>query len=306
MTQTDSLRSPLPDPPGGRSAGSGGADSPPGPSLPAAIDSHTHLYFDRFDEDRPAVIARARASGFIHALNIGIDLETSERSIALAEEYPGFCFAAIGLHPNEANVSPSELSSIVETLAEWVATNEGAVRAIGEIGLDTYWDRTPIEAQERAFIAQLDLARRTGRPVVIHCREAWPRTLSIVEEEGTGVRGVFHCFGGTPDDARRALELGWYVSFAGNVSYPKAEGLRSAARAVPLDRILLETDAPFLAPQPKRGKRNEPAFALYTADTLAELHSVPRAQILAATTGNSRALFGLPPIGIAPGDPASP
>jgi TatD DNase family protein len=167
------------------------------------------------------------------------------------------------------------------------------VVGIGEIGLDYYWKEVSPADQERAFIAQLDIARRRKLPVVIHCREAWPDTLSVIETHGDGVVGVFHCFGGTVDEAQRALDLGWYVSFAGNLTYPKAQDLRDAAAIVPLDRLLLETDSPFLAPQPKRGKRNEPVHSLHTADELARVHSTDRKTVLSATTANSRGLFRL-------------
>ena len=262
--------------------------------MPTAIDSHAHLYFDSFEGDLDAVVARARDGGFAAVLNIGIDLATSRACIGLAERFTGFCYAAVGLHPNEARVSAALLDEIVAELEALVAAHGAAVRAIGEIGLDRYRDRASDEEQERAFIAQIALARRTSRAVVIHCREAWPRTLEIIAAEAAGVRGVFHCFGGTAAEAARAVELGWCVSFAGNVTYPKAAELRAAAREVPLERLLLETDAPFLAPQPVRGKRNEPLFALHTADTLAAVYGVGRAEILAATTRNARELFAIP------------
>ena len=263
-------------------------------SAPHAIDTHAHLYRKEFDSDRAAVIERARTRGFLHVINIGCDVESSKKCIDLAHEYPGFCYATVGLHPNEATMSPSELDSVVQALEVMVAEHDDVVRAIGEIGLDTFRDWAPIEDQERAFIAQLDLARRTQRPVVIHCREAWPRTLEIIAAEGAGVTGVFHCFGGTPAEAVRAIELDWYVSFAGNVSYPKAQNLRDAAKEVPLDRTLLETDSPFLAPQPKRGKRNEPVFSLDTAETLASVLEIELDEVLARTTANARRLFSLP------------
>ena len=261
--------------------------------MTAAIDTHAHLYFDKFDDDRDAVIERARTRGFVAVINIGCDVATSQQCLDLAAEYPGFCYAAVGLHPNEAKMPESELASVVSKLEEMVAAHPKEVRAIGEIGLDTYWDRAPIEDQERAFIAQIELARRTERPIVIHCREAWPRTLEIIAAEAEGLTGVFHCFGGTPAEARRAVEIGWCVSFAGNVSYPKAQDLRDAAHEVPLDRMLLETDSPFLAPQPKRGKRNEPVYSLMTAETLSAVKQVEIDEVLAATTENARRLFGI-------------
>jgi len=262
--------------------------------MTAAIDTHAHLYFDKFDADRDAVIERARTRGFRHVINIGCDVATSMQCLELAAAYPGFCYAAVGLHPNEAKVSEAELDDILAALEGMVEAHPAAVRAIGEIGLDTYWDRAPIEDQERAFRAQIELARRTERPIVNHCRDAWPETLAIIADAADGLCGVFHCFGGTPAEAVRAVELGWFVSFAGNVSYPKAQPLRDAAREVPLERLLLETDSPFLAPQPKRGQRNEPVYSLHTAATLAEVKETDLDTILSTTTANARRLFQLP------------
>ena len=262
--------------------------------MSTAIDTHAHLYFDKFDDDRPAVIERARTRGFLHVLNIGCDVPTSQACLDLAAEYPGFCYAAVGLHPNSSKMPAAELEKVVATLEQMVADHPAEVRAIGEIGLDTYWDDAPIEDQKRAFVAQIELARRTERPIVIHCREAWPETLEIIAAEASDLTGVFHCFGGTPAEAIKAVELGWCVSFAGNVSYPKAQPLRDAAKEVPLDRILLETDSPFLAPQPKRGTRNEPVYSLYTAETIAEVLGTEVSAVLEATTANARRLFQFP------------
>lgn len=259
----------------------------------AAIDSHAHLYFDRFDDDRPQVIERAREAGFVAIINIGIDVDTSKAVIALAHEYPGFCHAVVGLHPNSSALEDRALATTLATIEELATSESKVVVGIGEIGLDYHWDDATPQQQERAFVAQLDIARRLGLPVVIHCREAWSDTLDVIDNDGDGVRGVFHCFSGTVAEAKRAIDLGWCVSFAGNVTYPKATGLREAAAVVPLDRLLLETDSPFLAPQPQRGKRNEPLHSLHTADDLAKVHSTDRKTILEATTATSRRLFRL-------------
>ena len=262
--------------------------------MPAnAIDSHAHLYFDRFDEDRDQVIQRARDAGFISIINIGIDLETSEKVISLAEEYPGFCHAAVGIHPTHSQFSTDELNSTLDAIDRLCERHPQEIVAIGEIGLDYYWKDVSPEVQKPAFIAQLDLARRRQLPVVIHCREAWSDTLDVISENGEGVTGVFHCFGGTVEEARRAIDLGWYVSFAGNVTYPKAQNLRDAATIVPSDRLLLETDSPFLAPQPVRGKRNEPVHSLHTAEALARVRKVGKNELISATTENCQRLFGL-------------
>ncbi|MEM7260726.1 MAG: TatD family hydrolase [Planctomycetota bacterium] len=257
----------------------------------AYIDSHAHLYFDRFDEDRDEVLARAREAGFRHIINVSIDLESCRAAIALATENPGFCYATIGLHPTETEISDDALESMVSTFTELQKQHRSSIVAVGEIGFDFYWDKATPERQELAFRRQLRLAEELSLPVIIHCRDAWPKTLEVVAEYADRVPGVFHCFGGTPEEATRAVELGWYVSFAGNVSFPKAQDLRDAAAVVPIDRLLLETDAPFLAAQPVRGKRNEPVYALHTAATLAEIHGRSVEELGARTTENAERLF---------------
>ncbi|MDE0961435.1 MAG: TatD family hydrolase [Planctomycetota bacterium] len=262
--------------------------------MPAeAIDSHAHLYFDRFNDDRDEVIQRAKDAGFVSIINIAVDEATSRQVIELAVENPGFCHAVVGVHPTHSGMPPTDLQDALRSIEDLCDQHPQQVVGIGEIGIDYYWKEVSPEDQERAFIAQLKIARRRNLPVVIHCREAWPETLAVIEKHGTGVTGVFHCFGGTVLEAQRALDLGWYVSFAGNVTYPKAQKLRDAAAIVPLDRLLLETDSPFLAPQPKRGKRNEPVHSLHTADELARVHGTHRRSVLEATTANSRKLFRL-------------
>ncbi len=258
------------------------------------IDSHAHLYFDRFDSDRAAVIARARAAGFGGVINIGIDLATTRKAIDLAAAYPGFCWASAGIHPTESEMSAEELRGTLDALRELVSANADSVRAIGEIGLDYHWDRATPAAQARAFHAQLELAEDLELPAIIHCRDAMADTLAIVAVHAARVRGVFHCFAGGPAEAQRAQALGWYVSFAGNVTFPKARELHEAARAVAPERLLLETDAPFLAPQPVRGQRNEPAFALHILRWLADLHAIDSAALGATTRDNARTLFALP------------
>jgi TatD DNase family protein len=258
-----------------------------------AIDSHAHLYFDRFDDDRDEVIERARDAGFVSIVNIAVDEQTSLEVIELAKQYPGFCHGVVGVHPTHSGMSASELETTLGNIETLCDEHSQQIVGIGEIGLDYYWKDVSPEDQERAFIAQLDIARRRDLPVVIHCREAWSDTLDIIDRNGDGVTGVFHCFSGTVDEAGRAIGLGWCVSFAGNLTYPKAQDLRDAAAVVPLDRLLLETDSPFLSPQPVRGQRNEPMHSLHTADELARVHSTDRKTVLTATTSNSRSLFRL-------------
>ncbi len=258
------------------------------------IDTHAHLYFDRFDEDRGAMIQRAQDAGFARIINVSIDVESCRAAIDLGRQYPGLCYASVGLHPTETEISDAELEEVVATLKGMADDAPEIVVAVGEIGFDYYWDKATPARQEVAFRRQLALAEELGLPVIIHCRDAWADTLAVIADVSDRVPGVFHCFGGTVEEAKRALELGWYVSFAGNVSFPKAQNLRDAAEIVPLDRLLLETDAPFLAPQPVRGKRNESAFALHTAATLAEIHGTTVEALGAATTANAERLFPFP------------
>lgn len=253
------------------------------------IDSHAHLYFDRFDVDREEVIERARAAGVTEIINIGIDLATSQRCAQMTLEHHGF-HATVGLHPTTV---VERLEEDVEALRSLVASRSARIVAIGEIGLDYYWKDVSPEDQAPKLRAQLALARDLGLPVVFHCRDALEELFDILEAEPAMPGGVFHCFGGDAGQAGRALRLGFHVSFAGNVTYPKARTLQEAARAVPLERLLLETDAPFLPPQPRRGKRNEPSFLPLTRDFLALLKGVSPDELEAVTTETTRRLFGI-------------
>ncbi len=255
------------------------------------IDSHAHLYFDKYAEDLDDVLTRAQDAGCIGVINIGIDPDSTDRALGLARRYPNFCYATAGLHPTSSQVPAEALRSFIETIER--LGREKSIVAIGEIGFDFYWDDATPEKQEAAFRAQLDLAARLELPVVIHCREAWPQTLSVVEEYSGRVRGVFHCFGGNREELGRAPAVGWFVSFAGNVTFPKAEELREVAAEAPLERILLETDSPFLAAQAVRGKRNEPAYLPHTAQVLAEVLDLTPSELFEAALDNTTQLFGL-------------
>jgi TatD DNase family protein len=252
------------------------------------VDSHCHLDDARFDPDREAVIERARAAGVETMLAVGTgsgppDLEAG---IRLADAHPGM-HASVGVHPHDAaKAAPETFDRLRELLAH------AKVVAIGEIGLDYHYNFSPPEVQREVFARQLEIARAAGVPVIIHTREAWPDTLRLLEEAGAG-SGIMHCFSGGPQEAEQVLALGFYVSFAGVVTFPKALRVQAAARMVPLDRLLIETDAPYLAPVPHRGKRNEPAFVVETARKVAELRAAAVEEIAAATTGNFRRLFGL-------------
>jgi TatD DNase family protein len=251
-------------------------------------DSHCHLDDAQFDPDRDAVIERARAAGVETLLAVGTgkgppDLEAG---IRLAGAYPGM-YATVGVHPHDAGKAvPQTFERLRELLSH------PKVLAIGEIGLDYHYDFSPRETQREVFARQLAMARDAAKPVIVHTREAWDDTMRLLKEAGAA-RGILHCFSGGPEEAEQALGLGFHISFAGVVTFPKALRLQAAARMVPLDRLLVETDAPYLAPVPKRGKRNEPAFVVETARKLAELRGVTLAEIASATTENFRRLFGL-------------
>ncbi len=251
------------------------------------IDTHAHLYFQQFEDDRDEAIQRAFAAGVKKIINIGIDPETCRQSIALAEKYDGL-FAVVGIHPNDAGLwNETTRAQIIE----W--RRHPKVVAIGEIGLDFYWEKTPVAVQETVFRQQIRLAKELGLPIVIHNREAGPEILNVLKSEGVaGLTGVFHCFSETPEIAAEILELGFYISFTGNLTFKKS-ALPQVAKLIPVERLLLETDCPFLSPEPKRGRRNEPAHVVHIAQKLAELKELPFDDIARATTANALRLFGL-------------
>jgi TatD DNase family protein len=252
------------------------------------IDSHCHLDSDQFDEDREQVIDRAQAAGVTHLLAIGTgngppDLEAA---IRLADRYP-FFYATVGVHPHDASKSTDKVLKNLSDLAQ-----HKKVVAVGEIGLDYHYDFSPRETQLQVFISQINIAKSAQKPIVIHTREAWDDTISALRAHWNPARGgIMHCFSGNPEQAQQALDLGFYLSFGGIVTFPKAIDIQESARLCPADRILIETDAPYLAPVPKRGKRNEPAFMVETAKKLASLRNVPVEEIAATTTANFHRLF---------------
>lgn len=254
------------------------------------IDTHAHLFDSRFAQDLPAALARAAAAGLERVICLGIDLESSRQSVALANAHP-LVVAAVGIQPNHtAEARPGDWDAVVQ-----LAEREPRVVAVGETGLDRYWDRAPFELQEAHFAAHMALARRLDKPFVIHCREAEADVVKALRAEAANgpIRAVMHSFSGDAATAAACLELGLYVSFAGMVTYPTAQNLRDVAKEVPLDRLLVETDCPYLAPQPVRGKRNEPAFVAHTAALLAQVKGVSAAELEHHTTRNAKALFGL-------------
>ncbi len=255
------------------------------------VDSHCHLNHQQFDDDLVTAITRAESSGVAQMVVVGFDVDSSERAVELAESYPSL-YAAVAVHPHDAK----NYDSAAELRILELARSERVV-AIGEIGLDFHYDFSEREAQYAAFRSQLALAAELELTVIIHCREAYPETLEVLEEGlSRESGGVMHCWAGNSEDARRALALGMYLGFGGVVTFKNADSVREVLAATPLDRILLETDAPYLAPVPYRGKRNEPSYIPLIAQRVAEELGSDLSVIERATTENALRLFtGIPP-----------
>jgi TatD DNase family protein len=251
------------------------------------IDSHTHLDLCAHEDPQLAaeIVARAGAAGVQRMLTIGIDGASCRAALAAAESFPQV-YAAIGRHPNEAR--GFDEAHLAELRA--LAAHERCV-AIGESGLDFYREYAPPADQERAFLAQIELARETGKPLVIHTRAAEQRTIEILRAEAQGLEVVLHCFS-MPERLNECVQAGWWISFAGNVTYPSARDLADAAERVPSERLLVETDAPYLAPQAFRGKPNEPAYVVHTAEFVAQRRGVAREELEEVLERNSAHLFG--------------
>jgi len=252
------------------------------------IDTHCHVHDKKFDDDRDAVISRARAAGVTAMITVGEDLDDSRRAAEIARAYD--LRVAAGVHPHEARNAPRSLAAELLPIL-----NEENVIAIGETGLDYYYDFSPRDVQADVLRAQLDVALETEMPVVFHQRDAFEDFTNILRQHWKrGMRGVVHCFTGTPEQARTYIdEFGLLLGIGGVLTFPNAQGLRDAVCEVGLDWIVLETDCPYLAPVPKRGKRNEPAFVAYTAARVAELLGVSVADVTARTGVNAVNLFGL-------------
>jgi TatD DNase family protein len=256
---------------------------------PPLVDSHCHLAFQAFDPDREAVIARAREAGLVGCVAVAVDAASAEAARALARRHPGWLVATAGLHPTEEAVAdPDELQAVEALLAS------GDFAAVGETGLDAHHDCAPLEVQEHSLTRHLELSLELDLPVVLHCREAFaPMARALLPFRGRPLRGVLHCFTGCEDDLAPLLEAGLHIGVGGIATYKRNDALRAAVRAVPRERLLLETDAPWLAPQAVRGKRNEPAYVAHTAAFLADDLGLPLEELAATTTANARALFGL-------------
>lgn len=252
------------------------------------IDTHAHLDFPEFVHELEAVLERARQASVTEVVTIGIDVASSRRAVELAQSHPGI-YATVGIHPHGAAPLGEEQVRTLESLA-----GEERVVAIGEIGLDFYRDRQPRPVQRRCLRQQLEVACKTRLPVVFHIREAHADFLAIIKDYAASLNGaVLHCFSGDWGVAKRCLDMGFYLSIPGTVTFPKAEVQQEVVRQAPLDRLLLETDAPYLAPVPYRGKVNEPAWVLHTARKVAELRGCSLEEIARRTTSNAHTVFGI-------------
>jgi len=252
------------------------------------FDTHAHYDDEKFDLDRDETIKRAHENGVAYIINAGSDLKSSKRSVELAAMYD-FVYAAVGIHPQEADIADEQALELLRKLC-----GSPKVVAIGEIGLDYYYDTVPKEVQKKIFIRQIHLARELGLPIVVHDRDAHEDSLNIVKGEKAGeVGGVFHCYSGSTEMARELLNNNFYLSFGGVVTFKNARKVVEAVRYVPLDRLLIETDSPYLSPEPFRGKRNESAYVRYVAEKIAEIKGISYEEVASVTLNNAKRLFNI-------------
>lgn len=250
------------------------------------IDSHAHLDDPRFDNDRDKLINSLKDNGVEIVINIGADLQTSISSVSLAEKYDNI-YAAIGVHPHSAKEVDNSTIEVLRTFAK-----RDKVVAIGEIGLDYYYDNSPRDIQRKWFIEQLNLAKELNLPVVIHTRDAAQETFDILKEAQDGsLRGVLHCYSGSVEMAMEYIKMGFYISLGGPVTFKNAKVSKEVAKNIPLDKLLIETDCPYLTPEPYRGKRNEPVYVRYVAGTIAELRGITYEELERTTNRNTKDLF---------------
>lgn len=251
------------------------------------IDSHAHLDDERFDGDREQLIKNFKENNIDVVVNVGADLKSSRASVKLAKEYENI-YAVVGVHPHDAQYVDNDYLEQLKGLSK-----EDKVVAIGEIGLDYYYDNSPRDIQRRVFIEQLELAKELSFPVVIHTRDAAQETFDILREAAQDGRltGVLHCYSGSVEMALEYIKLGFYISLGGPVTFKKAKTPKEVAAAVPLDKLLIETDCPYLTPEPYRGKRNDPTFVKYTAETIAEIKGISIEELARTTSENVRKLF---------------
>lgn len=254
----------------------------------ALIDSHVHLDFDKFDSDRSEVIARAHSADVQTMITIGCRLDSCKKAIAIAEQNPSV-FATVGVHPHQAAETDDEEMAAIEDLL-----NHPKVVGLGETGLDYFYMNSPQETQLKVFRQHIKLSQKTDMPLIIHTRDAEEDTIRLLQEEynGTPYKGVIHCFTGSLHLAQECMDLGFYISISGIATFVKS--LQKVIKQLPLERLLVETDAPYLAPAPHRGERNEPAYVRHTAQKLADLFDLPLSEFAQHTTSNTKTLFNLP------------
>lgn len=258
--------------------------------MPPIIDTHCHLDEEAFKDDVDTVVAAAQEAGIRVIVTIGTDAASSRRSIALAERFPGVIYATVGIHPNyTAQAKPGDWE-MIEELAE-----HPQVVALGETGLDRYWDYAPVSLQRHYFDRHIELSERTGKPFVIHCRDADEEVRQMLRDAASkrALNAVMHSFCQTQESAEECLELGLHLSFTGMLTFRRNDELRTLAGSLPRDRVFVETDAPYLAPMPNRGKRNEPAFVRFTLNHLAEAQGLEREEMAQITTDNACRFFGI-------------
>ncbi|QDX91957.1 TatD family deoxyribonuclease [Brevibacillus laterosporus] len=252
------------------------------------FDTHAHLNAEQFDEDRDEVIARARENGVSTIVNVGFNRETIPTTLELAEKYD-FIYAVVGWHPQDAiNMKEQDLEWLEEL------TKHPKVVGLGEMGLDYYWDTSPRDVQAEVFRKQIRLARKLQMPIVIHDRDAHQDIIDILREEKAGeVGGIMHCFSGSYELAKMALDMNFYISFGGPLTFKNAKKPKEVAAQIPMDRILIETDCPYLTPHPFRGKRNESAYVKYVAEEMAQIHGLSFEELAKITADNARRLFNI-------------
>ena len=255
------------------------------------FDSHCHLENGRFEADLPEVMARMKDAGVNRCILAGSDMETSEQIVALTKEH-AHVYGVVGIHPHDAKTWTDDCA---QRIADW--TKEERIVGVGEIGLDYYYDHSPRDVQKEVFVKQLLLARQLDMPAVFHVRDAHGDVLDLLRANRSQLpAGVVHCYSGSVESAREYLDMGFYISFAGPITFKNANKLLDVAKYVPQDRILVETDSPYLAPVPMRGRRNEPTFVQYVAQTVAELRGISAEEMAQAAFENTCRLFGIPEV----------
>lgn len=252
------------------------------------FDTHCHLYDTAYNADRPAVLERARAAGIGRMLCPATDRQSSEACVELARHYDGI-YAAVGIHPQEAGrVQPGDIEAICR-----MAEQEPSVVAIGEVGLDYHYDTPARDTQKEIFIEMIGLARDLDLPIDIHDREAHGDTMEILRQYGKGLRGVFHCYSGSLEMTTELIRMGFYFGFTGTVVFPNSKRAKQVASRIPMERLLIETDSPYLTPPPYRGRRNEPAYVRYVAEEIARLRGLDVEYVISQTTANGLQVFGI-------------